>query len=49
LSEVVRMEGVHDVELNRGSEADTACGEVPQVVAILRAIDRHPGLPLSAR
>lgn len=40
----VRREGVRDVQLTGGSEVDSACGEVPQAVDILAAIDRGMGL-----
>jgi hypothetical protein len=40
----VRSEGIRDVQLTGGSEVDSACGEVPLVVEVLKAIDRRLGL-----
>ena len=40
----VREDGVRDVLLTGGSEVDSACGEVPQAVDILAAIERRMGL-----
>ncbi len=40
----VREDGIRDVQLTGGSEVDSACGEVPQAVDILAAIERRMGL-----
>jgi hypothetical protein len=40
----VKHDGIRDVQLTGGSEVDSACGEVPLVVEVLKAIDRRLGL-----
>jgi len=40
----VRREAILDVQLTGGSEVDSACGEVPLVVEVLKAIERRLGL-----